>query len=80
MSGRNNKTGDNSNPEQATHRENVAGPVWGGHPATNEVSNDNNARQIYKHSDRRTDIRSIDQHYSWREVYYACHIGVGIDG
>ena len=50
-------------------------------PATGTSSNDEYTRQSHKSTERthRTGLRRADNHASWRAVYAACHVGVGMN-
>lgn len=70
---------DDDIPE--THdEENGRAESWQAGPSKGNVSNATFDRQSFKLTDaRRTGLRATEQHASWREVYRACHVGVGID-
>ena len=52
---------------------------WQAGPSSKELSNATYTGDIHKPTDCRTDIRTTDAHASWREVYRACHVGVGMN-
>jgi len=70
---------DDDTPE--THRrKNGRAESWQAGPSNNDVSNATYSSQSFKLTDdRRTGLRTTDNHASWREVYRACHVGVGVD-
>ena len=50
-------------------------------PVERPISNDTNDVQSHKFTEQeyRTGLRTADDHASWRDVYRACHVGVGVD-
>jgi len=44
----------------------------------NDDRNTTYHRDVYKDSER-TGLKATDRHATWREVYHACHVGVGVD-
>lgn len=73
---------DDDNPEQATKYNDTAGDGAGtSAPADRSVSDDTYHGQSHKSIEqpkRRTDLRTIDRHCSWREVANACHVEPGL--
>ena len=59
--------------------ENGRAESWQAGPSSKELSNATYTGDIHKPTDCRTDIRTTDAHASWREVYRACHVGVGMN-
>jgi hypothetical protein len=47
-----------------------------GSPGMEQVSNDNSESHSHKSTDggRRTDLRTVDDHSSWKAVYRACGV------
>ena len=45
------------------------------------VSNDTYNTQSHKFTEQehRIGLRTVEEHASWRDVYRACHVGVGVD-
>lgn len=77
--GRTKRTRDDERP-QAHEHENGRVESWQADPSTGAVSNVTFDRHGFKLTDdRRTGLRTTDDHASWREVYAACHVGVGVD-
>ena len=66
---------------QTQDDENGRAESWQAGPSKRNVSNATYTTQSFKLTDgrRRTGLRTIDNHASWREVYRACHVGVGVD-
>lgn len=75
-------TGDDDDAEQATEDENAAGGGAGtSTPAGKELSDATYTGQRHKSTEqreRRTDLRTVDRHASWREVATACHVEPGL--
>jgi hypothetical protein len=46
-------------------------------PSEENAGNATNDTQRHSYTDRRTDIRTTDRHYSWREVYAVNHVHPG---
>jgi len=72
------ETAEDDPTEQATDDETATGVGAGTSPPVGyEVSNDDYTGQRHKSTDRRTDIRTVDGHASWRQVARACHVKPG---
>jgi len=71
----------NTETEATQRTKNDRGRSGQATPVDRRVSNDTFTSQRHKFTERehRTGLRRIDDHASWRAVYRACHIGVGID-
>lgn len=61
--------------------ENGRAESWQAGPSNGTSSNDEYTRQSHKSTERahRTGLRGADNHASWRAVYAACHVGVGMN-
>jgi hypothetical protein len=61
--------------------ENGRAESWQAGPSNGTVSNDEYTRDSHKSTERthRTGLRRAANHASWREVYRACHVGVGMN-
>ena len=71
----------NAETEQATEAKNDRGRSGQATPVDRRVSNDTFTSQRHKFTEQgnRTGLREVDEHASWRDVYRACHVGVGVD-
>ena len=47
-------------------------------PPHRSIRNATYTRDFHKDSER-TGLKATDRHATWREVYHACHVGVGVD-
>jgi hypothetical protein len=61
--------------------ENGRAESWQAGPSNGEVSNEKYTRQSHKSTEQqhRTGLRRAANHASWRQVYAACHVGVGMN-
>lgn len=65
---------------QTQDDENGRAESWQAGPSNKDVSNVTYSSYSFKLTDRRrTGLRTTDRHASWREVYYACHVEVGVN-
>lgn len=71
----------NDDPEQATQAKNDRGRSGQATSVDRPVSNDTYTTQSHKFTEQehRTGLRAAENHASWRAVYRACHVGVGVD-
>ena len=76
--GRTKPIADDDIPE-TQRTENGRGESWQADPSHGDVRNDRYTRDINKRSDRRTGLKTADDHASWRAVYHACNVGVGLE-
>lgn len=75
-----NPDGGEEGAEQATESENPGGEVLAGGPPGKEVNDEIYYRESHKYTGydrRRTDLRTLDDHSSWRSVARACHCEPG---
>jgi hypothetical protein len=77
--GRINSQPDNDGTEATQRNKNDRGRSGQATPVERPVSNDTYSSQSHKFTERthRSGLRRADNHASWREVYRACHVGVG---
>ncbi len=81
--GRTNCEPDNDATEHATENQNDRGRSGQATSVDRTgVSNADYTTQSHKFTERehRTGLRRVANHASWRAVYRACHVEVGIDG
>lgn len=80
MDGRTNYEPNNGDSEHATESKNDRGRSGQATPVERPVSNDTYQRQSHKFTEQqpRTGLRAAENHESWRGVYRACHVGVGM--
>jgi hypothetical protein len=66
---------DSANAQEQTNREEAGAGTSSSSQKTS--ANEDYTNQRHNCNDRRTDVRTTDRHYSWREVYAATHVRPG---
>ncbi|UXF50889.1 MAG: hypothetical protein HQRvContig02_41 [Haloquadratum phage sp.] len=71
----------NADTDATQERNNDRGRSGQATPVERPVSNDTNDVQSHKFTEQehRTGLRRVEHHESWRAVYAACHVGVGLN-